>query len=63
MTVIAADSMDRDERIAMLLRSFKLPTVSAELVVRLVDAGFTDALEVVLGQAFSSIADALSGDP
>lgn len=48
MTVIAADSMDRDERIAMLLRSFKLPTVSAELVVRLVDAGFTDALEVVL---------------
>lgn len=35
------------ERIRMLLKSFKLPTVSTELVARLIDAGYPEALEVI----------------
>jgi len=45
------------ERIAELLVAFKLPTVHAELARRLGDAGFGDALPVVL-EVFEAEADA-----
>ncbi len=35
------------DRVTTLLKSFKLPTVASELVPRLVEAGYPDALEVV----------------
>lgn len=45
------------ERIQELLVAFKLPTINAELVRRLSDAGFGDALPVVL-EVFEAEADA-----
>jgi len=45
------------ERVQELLVAFKLPTVNAELVRRLGDAGFGDALPVVL-EVFEAEADA-----
>ena len=41
------DMTDLGEKISQLLKSFKLPTMSAELVPRLVRSGHTEALEVI----------------
>lgn len=48
---------DQLERMQELLVAFKLPTINAELVRRLGDAGFGDALPVVL-EVFEAEADA-----
>lgn len=48
MITPSVDVADLVTRISELARSFKLPTVSVELALRLVNAGHTDALEVVL---------------
>jgi DNA replication protein DnaC len=41
------DTTVAHEQIVELLRKFKLPTVAAELIPRMIDAGYPEALEVV----------------
>jgi DNA replication protein DnaC len=48
MNAIATDTIETRERITTLLKSFKLPTMSEELVRRLIEAGLPDAVDVVL---------------
>ena len=47
MTGITTETVVLGDEIRMLLKSFKLPTVAAELVGRLSEAGYPEALEVV----------------
>lgn len=47
MTGATTDEAALGDRITTLLRSFKLPTVASELVGRLLEAGYPEALDVV----------------
>lgn len=47
MTTVTLDTAQISEAITSLLKNFKLPTASSELVRRVVDAGYEDVLPVI----------------